>query len=136
MSTLNEITRAVVDSVDDGLAFAIVDLGSGLLLAAAHNVPYFTTSYLDAVAAASVDMFRGRTVTAVEQLLSQQRGTVASGHMIEEIQMTTAKTYHFMAVMPNKPDTLAVLVTGRRANLGFGWSAVRQAIPQIEPFVP
>ncbi|MBO9578099.1 MAG: hypothetical protein J7480_04940 [Microbacteriaceae bacterium] len=136
MSTLNEIAKAVTDSVDDGLGFAIVDLESGLLLGAAHNVPYFTQSYLDAVAAAAVDMFRGRTVSAVEQLLAQQRGTAASTHLIKEVQMTTDKTYHFMLVLPNKPNALVVLITGKRANLGFGWSAVRQAVPQIEPFVP
>ncbi len=136
MSTLNEIAKSVTESVDDGLGFAIVDLESGLLLGAAHNVPYFTQSYLDAVAAAAVDMFRGRTVSAVEQLLAQQRGSASSTHLIKEIQMTTDRTYHFMSVLPNKPNSLAVLITGRRANLGFGWSAVRQAIPQIEPFVP
>ncbi len=136
MSTLNEISKAVVDSVDDGLGFAIVDLESGLLLGAAHNVPYFTQSYLDAVAAAAVDMFRGRTVSAVEQLLAQQRGTAGATHLIKEVQMTTDKTYHFMLVLPSKPNTLVVLITGKRANLGFGWSAVRQAVPQIEPFVP
>ncbi len=136
MSTLNEICKSVVDSVDDGLGLAVVDLESGLLLGAAHNVPYFTQSYLYAVAAAAVDMFRGRTVSAVEQLLAQQRGTAGSTHLIKEVQMTTDKTYHFMLVLPGKPNTLMVLITGKRANLGFGWSAVRQAVPQIEPFVP
>ncbi len=136
MSSLNDIARSVVDSVEDGLGFAIVDLESGLLLGVAHSVPYFTQGYLDAVAAAAVDMFRGRTVSAVEQLLAQQRGTAASTHLIKEVQMTTERTYHFMLVLPNRPNSLLVLITGKRANLGFGWSAVRQAVPQIEPFVP
>ena len=135
MSKLDELCQEVVQSVDDGLGFAVVDLESGLLLGNAHNVPYFTQSYLDAVAAAAVEMFRGRTITNVEEMLSAQRGTAVT-RMVKEVQMTTDKTYHFMSVLPNKPNALVVLITGRRANLGMGWSAVRQSISQIEPLVP
>ena len=135
MSKINQVGESVINNVDDALGFAVVDLDSGLLLGVAHKVPYFSQSYLDAVAAAAVDMFRGRTVRAVEDMLSSQRG-VGSTRLIKEVQMTTDKTYHFMLVLPSKPNTLLVLITGRRANLGMGWSAVRQAIPQIEPLVP
>lgn len=135
MASINDICNDVVAKVDDGLGCAVVDLESGLLLGVAHKVPYFTQSYLDAVAAAAVDMFRGRTVRAVEDMIAQQRG---SGNMrlVHEIQMTTEKTYHFMQILPNKPNALLVLITGRRANLGLGWSALRQAVPTLEPLVP
>ena len=135
MSKINQLCESVTNNVDDALGFAVVDLESGLLLGVGHKVPYFTQSYLDAVAAAAVDMFRGRTVRAVEDMLSSQRGSV-SNRLIKEVQMTTDKTYHFMLVLPNKPNTLLVLITGRRANLGMGWSAVRQAVAQFEPLVP
>jgi hypothetical protein len=135
MSTINQVCEKVIGSVDDALGFAVVDLESGLLLGVGHKVPYFTQSYLDAVAAAAVDMFRGRTIRAVEDMLSSQRG-VSSVRLVKEVQMTTDKTYHFMSVLPNKPNALVVLITGRRANLGMGWSAVRQSISQIEPLVP
>ncbi len=135
MSTINQVCESVISNVDDALGFAVVDLESGLLLGVGHKVPYFTQSYLDAVAAAAVDMFRGRTIRAVEDMLSSQRG-VSSVRLVKEVQMTTDKTYHFMSVLPNKPSTLVVLITGRRANLGMGWSAVRQALPKIEPLVP
>ena len=135
MSALDDVCRSILSSVDDGLGCAVVDLESGLLLASAHNVPYFTQSYLDAVSAAAVDMFRGRTVTNFENLIPQQRG-VPSRRLTSEIQMTTEHTYHFMLVLPNKPNALAVLITGRRANLGFGWAAVRNSVAHIEPLVP
>jgi hypothetical protein len=135
MSKLDDLCAQTVNAVDDGLGFAAVDLDSGLLLGSAHSVPYFTQSYLDTVAAAAVDMFRGRTITAVEDLLASQRG-VPSTRMIKEVQMTTDKTYHFMLILPNKPNTLLVLITGRRANLGMGWAAVRNSIPAVEALVP
>lgn len=132
MSKLDDICKSIVNDVNDALACAVVDLSSGLLLSAYHNVPYFTQSYLDAVAAAAVDMFRGKTVGTVEKLLSSQRGKDV-GHMIKEVQMTTEKTYHFMMVVPNKPDHLVVLITGRKTNLGMGWSAVRGGMADIAP---
>ena len=132
MAKLDDVCKGIVNDVNDALACAVVDLVSGLLLSAYHNVPYFTQSYLDAVSAAAVDMFRGKTVGTVEKLLSSQRGKDV-GHMIKEVQMTTDKTFHFMMVVPGKPDHLVVLITGRKTNLGMGWSAVRGGMADIAP---
>jgi len=135
MKNLNDICNSVLRDVNDSLAMAVVDLNSGLLLSVAHNVPYFTQSYLDAVAAAAVDMFRGKTVGTVEKLLSAQRGKEVM-HSIKEVQMSTEATYHFMSIVPEKPDSLAVLITTKRANLGMGWAALRSALPAIKQFCP
>ncbi len=132
---INEICNGIIRNVDAALGCAVVDLNSGLLLGVSHNVPYFTQSYLDAVAAAAVDMFRGRTISAVEDMLSNMRGS-GKLHLIKEIQMTTDNTFHFMMVVPEKPDALVVLITSRKANLGMGWSSVRMAIPKLTPLCP
>jgi len=52
-------------------------------------------------------------VSGVEKRLSQQRGQEVKNTM-QEIQMTTEKTYHFMSIIPGKPDALAVLITWPR----------------------
>jgi predicted regulator of Ras-like GTPase activity (Roadblock/LC7/MglB family) len=135
MGKLDDLLQNVVQDVDGALGCAVVDLENGLLLSVAHNVPYFTSSYLEAVAAAAVDMIRGRNVRAVESLLSSQRGQPVK-HMIQEIQMSTEKTYHFMAVVPDKPNSLVVLITSRNTNLGMGWSAVRTNLPAIAELCP
>ncbi len=114
---------------------AVVDISSGLMLAVAHNVPYFTQSYLDAVAAAAVDMFRGKTITNVEKLLSATRGREAK-NLVQEVQMTTEGTFHFMAVVPGKPQCLMVLITTRKANLGMGWASLRRALTDVAPLCP
>lgn len=133
--TLEDILKELAAKVNDALGAAVVDLNSGLLLSVAHNVPYFTQSYLDAVAAAAVDMFRGNTVSTVEDLLTNARGKKVQ-HMIKEIQMTTEGTYHFMAIVPGKESSLVVLITGKKANLGMGWASLRNALPTIAPFCP
>lgn len=132
---LDAICKDLLNQVNDGLGVAVVDIQSGLLLSVAHNVPYFTQSYLDAVAAAAVEMFQGRTVANVEKMIANQRGTEFK-RLIKEVQMSTEKTYHFMAIVPEKPNALLVLITGRKANLGMGWSALRSALPEIAPLCP
>lgn len=135
MAKLDDLLQGVVSDVDGALGCAVVDLSSGLLLAVAHNVPYFTSSYLEAVAAAAVDMLRGRNVRAVESLLTSQRGKTVE-KTIKEVQMTTDNTYHFMTVVPDSPDSLVVLITSRSTNLGMGWAAVRKSLPAIGPLCP
>jgi hypothetical protein len=132
---INEICSEIVRSVDSALGCAVVDLNSGLLLGVSHNVPYFTQSYLDAVAAAAVDMFRGRTISAVEDMIANMRGNSKS-HLVKEVQMTTENTFHFMMIVPEKQDALVVLITSRKANLGMGWASLRKVIPKLAPLCP
>ena len=135
MARLDDVLSGVLRDVDGAFGVAVVDLQNGLLLSAHHNVPYFTQSYLEAVAAAAVDMVRGKNVLAVESLLSSTRGTKVE-NTIKEIQMTTANTLHFMAVVPDKPNSMMVLITSRKTNLGMGWAAVRGALPKVGPLCP
>lgn len=135
MAKLDDLLQTVVSDVDGALGCAVVDLNSGLLLAAAHNVPYFTSSYLEAVAAAAVDMLRGKNVRAVESLLSSQRGQAVE-KTIKEIQMTTDRTYHFMATVKGKEDNLIVLITSKTTNMGMGWAAVRSNMGEIGALCP
>ncbi|WP_353571142.1 hypothetical protein [Candidatus Albibeggiatoa sp. nov. BB20] len=132
---INEICSEIVSTVDAALGCAVVDLNSGLLLGVSHNVPYFTQSYLDAVAAAAVDMFRGRTISAVEDMIANMRGN-SKAHLVKEVQMTTENTFHFMMIVPEKQDALVVLVTSRKANLGMGWASLRRVVPQLTPLCP
>ncbi len=133
MANINEVCRKVSDDVQDGLACGVVDLNTGMLLGIHNTVSYFTQAYLDAVAAAAVDMFRGKTVSRVEQMVAKQRGTEPV-HTFEEIQVTTKMTYHFMKIIPGT-DALLVLITKKTTNLGMGWSAVRQSLDDFKKVV-
>lgn len=133
--SLQGLMDEMLKDVDGAVGAAVVDVESGLMLAAAHNVPYFTQSYLDAVAAAAVEMIRGRNIRAVEELLSNQRGTEVQ-NTIEEVQMTTAGTYHFMATGKTKKNLLTVLITSKKTNLGMGWAALRGRLAKIEAAAP
>ncbi len=75
MADINEVCQSMVADVQEALACGVVDLSTGMLMGVHHTIPYFTQSYLDSVAAAAVEMMRGKTVKRVEQLMSKQRGT-------------------------------------------------------------
>lgn len=133
--SLNKICENIYSEVQGTIAMAVVDLSTGLLLAVHHQVAHFDQTYLDAVSAAAVDMFRGRNVKAVETMLSEQRKKPAH-NSIKEIQMTTDGTFHFMAILPDKPDILAILITTQRTSLGMGWTVLRRALPEITKMAP
>jgi hypothetical protein len=135
MASLDEITKEIFSTVNGALGCAVVDLSSGLLLSVSHNVSYFTQSFIEAAAAAAVDIFKGNNIIAVESLLAGQRGQTLE-NSIQEIQMTTMTTFHFMAVVPDKPTALLVLITNRKTSLGMGWASVRVNLPKIAPLVP
>jgi hypothetical protein len=135
MPNLTSVLEACLKDTKEALGVAIVDLQSGLLIGVAHNVPYFTETHLDAVAAAAVDLFRGKTVSAVEKVLTGLRGTLVR-NMIKEAQITTDGTFHFMVTSSVKPDLLAVLITTRGIDLMSGWVAVRSMLTAAAPFCP
>jgi len=132
---MNYTLEKLVNQADDGLAAAVVNLNNGQLLHAYHNVPYFTQSFMEAVAVAAVDMFRGKTMAAVEMMLAAQR-SAENKHHVREIQMTTADTFHFMTVIPDKPDYLLVVVTRTTASMGAGWMATRNSLEEIAAKCP
>ncbi|MDQ6953182.1 MAG: hypothetical protein Q9M15_06630 [Mariprofundaceae bacterium] len=133
--SLNDTLKNVVNNVSGALGCGVVDLQSGMLLGAYHSVPYFTQSFLDAVGAAAVDMIRGRNVVAVQKMIATQRG-VDKAPGFTEIQMTSENTYHFVSVVPGKPNALVILITSKQTNLGMGWAGLRQALPEIAPKCP
>ena len=132
---MNGALEKLVNDVEGALAAAVLDLDNGLIVGAYHNIPYFTQSYVDAVGAASVDMFRGKTITAVETMMAAQRGDEMKYH-IKEIQMTTDGTYHFMAIVADNPGYLLVFITRTTTNLGAGWMATREALKTVAPLCP
>lgn len=135
MASLNDVCKEIVADVDAAIAAGVVDLDSGLMLGVSHNVPYFTQVYLDGVAAAAVDMFRGKSVRNVEKLIATMREEKPKP-MISEIQFVTEKTYHFMIVVPDKPNALVMLVTSKKASMGMGWACLRRSLPEISPYCP
>ncbi len=134
MATVTDVCRKIVEGSQGGLASAVVDINTGMLLAVYHLVPHFTPAYLDAIAAASVEMFRGRTVKRIEELLSRQRGTVVQDSF-EEIFIASTGVFHFMKLVRDK-GAILVLVTRKDASQGMGWAVLRNALTEVTALLP
>lgn len=135
MANLDQITNQMLTKVNGALGCAVVDLPSGMLLSVSHNVEHFPQSIIETAAAAAVDIFRGSNIIVVESLLGNQRGLPLE-NSIKEILITTAKTFHFMSIVPEKPTALLILITNRNTNLGLGWASVRVSLPKIAAVIP
>ena len=134
MASTQAVCKATLEKVDDCLAVGVVDLNTGMLLGVHHTVPYFTQAYLDAVAAAAVEMFRGKNVRRIEELLSQQRGEPIKDSF-EEIFISSPKVFHFMATIKDK-GAVVVMVTKKSVNQGMGWAAIRNNMNVIKGTLP
>ncbi|MFV8750514.1 response regulator [Nannocystaceae bacterium ST9] len=134
MSNVNKVCESIVDDVQDALACGVVDLNTGMLMGVHHTVSYFTQSYLDAVAAAAVDMFRGKNVRRVERLVSQHRGKEITD-AFEEIFVSSPGVFHFMKALKGK-GAVVVLVTRKSTNQGLGWASLRTACDEIIAALP
>ena len=135
MAKLDDLLQTMITDIEGAIGCAVVDLNSGLLLGEAHNAHFFTSSYLEAVAAASVDMVRGKSVRAVESLLANQRGKSVT-KSIKEVQITTDETHQFMATLHDKSDYMVLLITNKSTNLGMGWASVRANLGHVAAMCP
>jgi hypothetical protein len=134
MASTQDVCKTTLEKVDDCLAVGVVDLNTGMLMGVHHTVPYFTQAYLDAVAAAAVEMFRGKTVRRIEELLSTQRGEVLKDSF-EEVFISSPKVYHFMTVIKDK-GAVVVMITKKTTNQGMGWAALRTSLPSVKATLP
>jgi hypothetical protein len=134
MANTQEVCKNVLENVDDCIAVGVVDLNTGMLMGVHHSVPHFTQAYLDAVAAAAVDMFRGKNVRRVEELISKQRGEPVKDSF-EEMFISSVKVYHFMKILREK-EAVVVMVTKKTTNQGMGWAALRNSLDDITASLP
>jgi hypothetical protein len=134
MANTNELCKHLVETVEDCLAVGVVDLNTGMLMGIHHTVAYFTQTYLDAVAAAAVEMFRGKNVRRIEDLLSRHRGEIVKD-VFEEIFISSPRVFHFMATIREK-GAVVVMITKKTVNQGFGWAALRNNLNAIKQTLP
>jgi hypothetical protein len=134
MPSITDVVGEVCAKLDGCLAVGVIDLGSGMILGIYHIVPHFTQAYLDAVAAAAIDMFRGKTVRRVEQSLSEAYG-VEIKDSFEEIFISSSRVYHFMVVIKEK-GAVVIVVTKKTVNQGMGWAVLRSNLKLIETALP
>jgi CheY-like chemotaxis protein len=133
-ATLQKVDIAcerIVNALEGALACALIDLGTGAVLGI-HSSLGFSVEQGEAVAAATIDLFRGASSSRIESIVSlQATGERSADHAFEEVQLTSKYTHHFSKTL-GSGRAVILLVTSRSITLGMGWAQVRAAIPIFE----
>ncbi len=126
---VQEICEEIVDNVEGALGCALVDLGTGLPLALdVKPQSPVNAAAMELMSAAGVTYFR-----AYGRKPAETGEHPHGGNAVEEIQATTAETYHFMSLVPDQDQQLLILISERESsNLALGWVAMRQALEMIQ----
>ena len=135
MPELKAVCRAVLRDFPQALGVAVVDLETGLCLAVAHTVPYFTQAYVDVVSAIAAEYFRGHAISNLERVLSSHVGHPVM-HAVREIYLMTEGTTHLMAVIPERPNALLCVVVPRVVDPSAGQVLLKGAMAVVAPCCP
>ncbi|HLM71779.1 MAG TPA: response regulator [Polyangiaceae bacterium] len=136
MSKIDDACRDVVHKVDGAVACAVVDLETGMLHGL-YNTANFSPELDEHLARATMDIFRGPTVTRSERMIRAHRGLPEEGgeRYFQEIHIASINNYHFAKTV-KKGKAAIMLVTKKTTNVGMGWAMLRSVIPLVEPHIP
>ena len=118
MSLDKALTAAQAD-IPECVAAGYVDMVSGMLLGV-KTVDSHPSEVLDLVAAATGDLFQGKTVSEIEKLFDKARGiTTAHNHYFKEIIVFSTNLIHVFCRSKKNPNHAGVFVTRASANVGM-----------------
>jgi hypothetical protein len=118
--------------VPECVAVGFVDMSTGMLLAV-RTVDSHPQEVLDLVAAATADLFQGRSVSAIEKLFRKSRGQTEDGHhYFNEIVVLSDNLLHIFQRSKKNSNHAAVFVTRASANIGMVLSKARVMMRELE----
>ncbi len=118
--------------VPECVAVGFVDMTTGMLLAV-RTVDSHPQEVLDLVAAATADLFQGKSVTAIEKLFRRSRGQGEDGrHYFNEIIVISDNLLHVFQRSKKNGSHAAVFVTRANANIGMVLSRARAMTREME----
>lgn len=119
-------------NVPEYVASGVVDLSTGMLLDA-DTIDDHPRDILDVLAAATADLFQGRTVSQIEEMWRQERGVVEDdGHYFQEILIYSRNLVHLFIRSHLNEEIVAAVVCRRTANLGMLFAQARQVMRTLD----
>jgi hypothetical protein len=118
--------------VPECVAVGFVDMSTGMLMAV-RTVDSHPQEVLDLVAAATADLFQGRSVTAIEKLFRKSRGQAEDAkHYFHEIVVMSDNLLHCFQRSRKNSNHAVVFVTRASANIGMVLSKSRSMMRELE----
>jgi hypothetical protein len=128
---VNNALKAFRRDVPEYLASGVVDMSTGMLLDA-DTIDDHPRDMMDMLAAATADLFQGRTVSQVEQMWREQRGIGDEGHYFQEILVYSNNLVHLFMRSPVNAEIVAAVVCRRNVNVGMLFAQARYAMRELE----
>jgi hypothetical protein len=126
-STLKEFRQNIPDYVGCGF----VDMSTGMLLEV-DTVDDHPREILDVVAAATADLFDGKSITQIEELWKKSRGVADGGHYFKEVLVNSDNLVHLFMRSANDPDIVSVVICTRKVSIGMLFAQARQVMREFE----
>ena len=135
MPNLNDVCHQLVDGNPQILASAVVEQDSALLLGLAGESEHLSLEYFETVAAAAVNIYRGKNISTVEKMIADLRG-VAPVSTVEEVQLVMDKNSIFITAIPDKPAILAFVMTENGIDINQVWQLLHKKLAAITAAAP
>ncbi|MFO0595365.1 MAG: hypothetical protein U0228_08675 [Myxococcaceae bacterium] len=130
--SLDSVLSKVQQDIPECVAVGYVDMSTGMLLGV-KTLDSHPQEILDLVAAATADLFQGRSVSTIEKLFRKSRGQTEDGrHFFNEIIVMSENLIHVFLRSKKLNNQVAVFVCRSSANIGMVLSRSRVAMGEVE----
>lgn len=130
--SLDTVLSKVQQEVPECVAVGYVDMSTGMLLGV-KTLDSHPQEVLDLVAAATADLFQGKSVTAIEKMFRKSRGQPEdSKHYFNEIVVFSENLLHTFLRSKKAANHAVVFVCRATANIGMVLSKSRVALGDVE----
>jgi hypothetical protein len=128
---VNNSLKAFRRDVPDCIGVGVVDISTGMLLAV-DTADKHPSEILDMLAAATADLFQGKTVTQIEEAWKHIRGSADERHYFQEILVNSDNLVHLFMRSKANPDLVAAVVCSRDVNIGMLFAQGRQVMKSLD----
>ncbi|MDP1829334.1 MAG: hypothetical protein Q8L48_39075 [Archangium sp.] len=130
--SLDTVLSKVQQEVPECVAVGYVDMSTGMLLGV-KTLDSHPQEVLDLVAAATADLFQGKSVTAIEKMFRKSRGQPEDArHYFNEIIVFSENLLHTFLRSKKSSGHAVVFVCRSTANIGMVLSKSRVALLEVE----
>jgi len=130
--SLDTVLSKVQQEVPECVAVGFVDMSTGMLLGV-KTLDSHPQEVLDLVAAATADLFQGKSVTAIEKMFRKSRGQPEDAkHYFNEIIVFSENLLHTFLRSKKVANQAVVFVCRATANIGMVLSKSRVALGEVE----
>ncbi|SNS11893.1 hypothetical protein SAMN05216252_103217 [Actinacidiphila glaucinigra] len=123
------LVKNLRQEVPDCLAAGVVDMSTGMLLSV-DTVDSHPPEVLDLLAAATLDLFQGRTVVMIEDVFKERRGVTSDAHYFQEILVNSDNLTHLFMRHNLNEEVVAVVVCRRSVNVGMLFAQARRVVKE------